>query len=437
MVRDFLRQREHRITETSVYRALFATSGLSKNQLAKQLGGSRSSISRLLYSLEDRGAVTRLSSRGGPDRSDIYMVVDRSLLSIGAFLGPNAYGVGLVDASGQVIDRSIGSIHRDTSPDDAAAAISTAVETILNQNNLHKRKDVLGLGLSTVGPLWKRRGVMVKPFHLVAEDWNYVPIAELVAMRTGLPTSIDTIAEAALSAEVIFGRGKDAESAAYVWFDEGIGTSLYVNGVLGVGEADLSYTLGHLVIELDGRRCVCGRQGCLETYASLPSIYAEVENRLSERGLDLPDHAVDSRDLSCVGDSTGASLNCSDALMALQRLEGIGKAILDEVIYEASKAVAVALTNFVHLTQPRLLLYGGKTIEAFPQLLDQLPEHIGQLQTQSYQASCQLSHCDFSDESVIVGSALLPINEYVGLLSRTVSPGVFDLNEDNTAATQG
>ncbi len=168
MVRHFPTQREHRVTETSVYRALFATDGLSKNQLVERLGGSRSSISRLLDSLEQQGAVGRSSDTGKAGRSEVYVVSRCSVLSLGGFIGPNAYGVGLVDASGSVIDRVRGDIERDTTPQDVATSISDAVDRILERNGIDRKQEILGIGLSAVGPLWKRRGVMVRPFHLVA-----------------------------------------------------------------------------------------------------------------------------------------------------------------------------------------------------------------------------------------------------------------------------
>ncbi len=260
-----------------------------------------------------------------------------------------------------------------------------------------------------------------------------------MAFHTGLPTTIDTIAEAALFAEVVFGAARESESVAYVWFDEGIGTSLYANGLLGVGEADLSYTLGHLVIELEGKQCVCGRRGCLETYASLPAIYNEVVSRFRDEGLAIPPTSstyVSERfgNRSGETDVSEAYLNRSSSLEALSHLTGRRSEILDAVIDDASRAVAVALTNFVHLTQPRLLLYGGKTIDAFPGLIRKLPEHIGQLQHDSYQASCEVEHCRFTDETVIVGSSLLPVNNYVGLVNRSVPSGVFDFTGQRLGA---
>ena len=47
----------------------------------------------------------------------------------------------------------------------------------------------------------------------------------------------------------------------------GIGLSLLLNGEFYQGANGLIEG-GHMIIEMDGRRCGCGQKGCIEAYAS-------------------------------------------------------------------------------------------------------------------------------------------------------------------------
>ena len=52
----------------------------------------------------------------------------------------------------------------------------------------------------------------------------------------------------------------------------GIGGGLILDGQLYHGSADVAGEIGHATIDITGRRCKCGNYGCLEAYASGPSI---------------------------------------------------------------------------------------------------------------------------------------------------------------------
>jgi glucokinase len=70
----------------------------------------------------------------------------------------------------------------------------------------------------------------------------------------------------AVEAERVLGAGRTYRSFLGVWWGTGVGGALVLDGKLWLGRGSAG-ELGHIVVKLGGRRCPCGRRGCLEAYA--------------------------------------------------------------------------------------------------------------------------------------------------------------------------
>jgi glucokinase len=70
----------------------------------------------------------------------------------------------------------------------------------------------------------------------------------------------------------MFGAGKKMKNLIYITISTGIGGGLIMNGQLHEGSGFVAGEIGHISIVPDGRKCKCGRRGCLEAYASGTSI---------------------------------------------------------------------------------------------------------------------------------------------------------------------
>ncbi len=85
----------------------------------------------------------------------------------------------------------------------------------------------------------------------------------------GLPLAIDNDARAALIGEWQYGAGRGCDNVVIMTLGTGLGTSAVMHGqvIRGVhGQAGILG--GHVTVQYDGRRCVCGNVGCVETEAS-------------------------------------------------------------------------------------------------------------------------------------------------------------------------
>lgn len=124
--------------------------------------------------------------------------------------------------------------------------------------------DVTALGIGVPGQVQAdtRRVLSGGYVNLSAFDF-----AAEVETATGLPVTIENDATMALLGEAAHGAAKGRRNVVMLTIGTGIGGAILDNGRIlrGAGSAG---QLGHLCVDPNGRPCVCGRIGCVETVSS-------------------------------------------------------------------------------------------------------------------------------------------------------------------------
>ena len=69
-------------------------------------------------------------------------------------------------------------------------------------------------------------------------------------------------------AEKEYGSLKGCNNGVFLSFGTGIGTAVFLHGKL---EEEVR-SAGHMIIQRDGRKCKCGKNGCYESYASMKAL---------------------------------------------------------------------------------------------------------------------------------------------------------------------
>ena len=129
------------------------------------------------------------------------------------------------------------------------------------------RESIIGIGISSPGPVDPRAGVVVEPPNL-GPDFRDVPLADAVEAALGLPTFLDRDTNVAALGEAAYGAGRGQYDFIYVTVSTGIGGSIVTDGRLFHGPDGMAGELGHVPVELDGPICGCGGRGHLEAVAS-------------------------------------------------------------------------------------------------------------------------------------------------------------------------
>lgn len=252
---------------------------------------------------------------------------------LGIDIGGTTSKLGLVH-QGQVIARA--RIATEGHADDRAFAdaLAQAARELTISKDLPPLQAV-GIGAPNANQL---TGIIEMAPNL---PWKYdVPLARMMADRLGVPAVLGNDANAAALGEWRYGAGQGFRDLLVVTLGTGVGSGFIVNGQLVLGSAGNAGELGHVIMDVNGRACTCGRRGCLEAYVSIRGMrqtYAELSGVTEGQGILSATGVLPIAEAARTGDVA--------ALATFERTVGW---------------LAVGLANAVCATGPgRIVLFGG------------------------------------------------------------------------------
>ncbi len=286
--------------------ALRLNGSLSRSELARVTGLSRTTIVSIVDELDGRGMIVDHDSppRRSPGRPTRLV---RLHPSAGAALGISVereeLRVALMDLSLNVLARRSADYELDT-PAETVLEIATALadETLADPST--RRGELVGVVLGLPSPIDPVTGD-VNPW--IMADWDAPAARDRLAAHLGAPVTLENDANLEALAEVALGAGRGRHTVVYVKISWGIGGAIAIDGRLHRGTLGYAGELGHIKVRDDGPRCRCGRVGCLGRLAS-----GHVLRDLLEPARGGPVTLRDIVELSAAGD-TGVRRLLSDA----------------------------------------------------------------------------------------------------------------------------
>lgn len=237
--------------------------------------------------------------------------------------------------------------------------IDTVIAETIAQTGA-RRTDFVGIGVGAPGPLDRERGIVVTTPNL---GWTNYPLRDAVAERVQIPVRIDNDANCATLGEWWLGAAKGANNVVGMTIGTGIGGGLILNGRLYHGASDVAGEIGHTTIDVTGRRCKCGNYGCLEAYASGPSI--------AERARE----AVASLDDSLLVKMVNGQLERITAQTVYEAAK-LGDDVALDVVRETARFLGAGVANLLNIFNPDVVVIAGGVTQAGDPLFDPLRREV-------------------------------------------------------------
>ncbi len=243
---------------------------------------------------------------------------------------------------------------------------------------------VQGIGIAAPGPLDPIAGICIAPPTL--EGWRDVPLAALLAERTGLPTRLENDANAAALGEHRAGAGRGLAHLVYVTISTGIGGGVIEQHRLLHGRRGMAAEIGHMTLVADGPPCVCGGRGCWEALASGPALAQAAAQAIAggaPTALRLP---VTARDVAEAARS--------------------GDALALDLLRREARWLGLGFANLLHLYSPEAIIAGGGLSAALAMML---PEILATLHSAAMPAyhGAQVLPAALGPDAGLVGAACL------------------------------
>jgi glucokinase len=187
----------------------------------------------------------------------------------GIDIGGTKIAVLIVDADGGVLGRAT---HAASVGDQAGApaAIAAALDEALAAATL-RRDDLDAIGVGVPGRVDPVAGHVTLAVNL---GWTDFDLRGALEAELGRPVIIENDARAAALGlhRRRVADGRNGGDLAYLAVGTGIAAGVVLGGKLHRGTRGLAGEIGHAIVDPVGPRCACGQAGCLEAFASGPSI---------------------------------------------------------------------------------------------------------------------------------------------------------------------
>lgn len=242
----------------SVAVAVLRSGPVSRADLARRLGLSTASLTRLTRPMISRGLLVEqrpqaVSRTGRPSRP---LDVDAGFAY---FLGIKItwdviYAV-VCDLKGRVVAAEHTPV-TDTAP---AAIIAQTVMIIEEQRR--GWPGIAGVGIGVGGAVQGHRLVrQVSALGWTAEQ----DLAAQIGASVRLPISVDNDVRALTQAELWFGEGRNCSSLVMITIGVGVGCAIVIDDHLYEGRRGLAAQVDHWTLDPDGPSCPQGHRGCAD-----------------------------------------------------------------------------------------------------------------------------------------------------------------------------
>ena len=149
-------------------------------------------------------------------------------------------------------------------PADVVATMAGALRAAAESAGVDPEKlDAIGVG--SPGVIDEESGAVSSARNL--PDWEgSFAVRDALEAEFGVPAAIGNDVNVATDAEFELGAASEFRSLLGVFWGTGVGGGIVLDGQPWTGRGAAA-EIGHVVVEIGGAKCPCGRRGCMEAYA--------------------------------------------------------------------------------------------------------------------------------------------------------------------------
>jgi len=262
---------------------------------------------------------------------------------IGLDLGGTNSVFGIVDSRGEIKATTAIKTQGYEKVEDYVAASVEALSTIIDEVGGISKIKAMGIGAPN-GNFYT--GTIEFAPNL---RWKgIVPLADLFSKALGIPVALTNDANAAAIGEMAYGVARGMKNFIVITLGTGVGSGIVINGQLVYGTDGFAGELGHVIMRREnGRKCGCGRYGCLEAYCSATGVARTAREILSNTDTPSLLRDIKAEDITSLEVSIAASK---------------GDKVAKEIYEFTGKMLGEACADFAAFSSPEaFIFFGGLT----------------------------------------------------------------------------
>jgi glucokinase-like ROK family protein len=339
----------------------FTPGGISRVELAREIGLTRAAITGIINDLIAGGIVREAGDQQGGGRKAIELEINPNIgYVIGVDMGATHVSLILADYLARVIQEMHMPLDINLGPKICLNQVDTYLQELVHTAGL-KLSDIKAVGTGVPGPIVTEAGMVSGP--PIMPGWDGFPIRDTLQGRWSCPVTLNNDAELGALGEWAYGAGRGERDLAYIKVGIGIGAGLLLDGHIYRGITGSAGEIGHITIEENGPECQCGNRGCLEALAGGRAISNRAIEavRKGQRTILVEKNPIDS-------------ITPQDVISAARR----GDLISQQIVSEAGAHLGTAIASLVNLVNPSMVVIGGGVAQIGDLLLEPIRRTVQQ-----------------------------------------------------------
>lgn len=314
---------------------------------------------------------------------------------IGIDLGGTNIAAGIVNEEFKIIAKGSVPTNADRPGEEIVKDIASLCQTLCKDNGI-SAEEIASLGIASPGIVDDESGEAIYANNL---PFDHFPILPLLKDLLPYPEfHIENDANAAAWGEAIAGAAKGSKSSVMITLGTGVGGGIIDGGKVFKGFNSAAGELGHIVIQVGGRPCSCGRQGCWEAYSSATGLIKTTKEKLEEC------QASGRKTVMTEIAEAAGKVNGRTAFDGMRRGDEAAREVVDEYI----KYLASGLASMINIFQPEVISIGGGISNEGQYLLDLVvPSVHAQIYGKGVVSTPDIRIATLRNDAGIIGAAVL------------------------------
>ncbi len=309
--------------------------------------------------------------------------------SIGVDLGGTKILAGIVEKqTGKVVFEVKNKTKKEKGNKKITAKIIETIEELLNSSDI-PGEEISSIGLGLAGQVDREKGILINAVNLDCKDLN---VKEILEEKFLIPVNIGNDVEVATFGELKFGAGIGYKDIVCIFVGTGVGSSIVKDGKIHLGASQSAGEIGHIIVDLNGRACACGGNGCLEAYASRTAIETRILGAVKKGRKSVITELTDGKSIS--------SKHIKKSLEAHDE-------VVTQYVNEAIDYLSGGIASVINFYNPELIFLGGGLIQSVEDFYLQTIKKARAKSLPTPAAKIEFKKAALGDYSGVIGAALL------------------------------
>lgn len=312
-------------------------------------------------------------------------------LYVGIDIGGTKIAAGLVTPSGKIIGRAKAPTPKNASPAKIIRIISDLLEEMLDSCDCQK-KGLAGIGIGVPGIVDTEKGAIIRTPNMNLSGFK---LQSRLENKFRVPIALGNDVNLGVLGEKWLGAARKAHNVVGLFIGTGLGGGIIINDRLLAGCHGAAAEIGHMTIDVDGPKCSCGNQGCLEAFVGRWAIERDIKKSIAQGKKTIVTKLIEGKI---------KSIKSRILHKALEKHDFVVTAIMSK----ASNRLGIACVSMRHIFDPEIIVVGGGVIEACGDFMVPIVKKI-LLQDKFFSklGDCQLVASQLKDDAIILGAVAL------------------------------